>query len=179
MLRKFSLVVAIIAVAGLLGYGFTRLTTREPDRNLISLSARQAELIEPTFRTTSAEQAERYIFDRLGIRVTVPTIRGATLQGLSIREVTRSANVPVLLFQDVDSNRTLTIYVYTYAFLDRHERRLVLERDILRQIEDEGNFDLHDLGREKALIWRHRDDIFIAITEGDAEELRGRIAFPS
>lgn len=177
--RKLGLITGIILTAGLLGYGFTRVMTPEPDRNLISVSARTADSIEPTFRTTSPEQAERYILDRLNVRVTVPTIEGATLQGLSIRTVAENADVPVLLFQEIESGRRLPIYIYTYAFLDRHQNNLVLERDILRQIEDEGNFDLHDLGREKVLIWRHRDDIFLAITNGDAEALRGRIAFPS
>jgi hypothetical protein len=115
----------------------------------------------------------------MGSRITIPSINEATLQGVSIREVADDADVPVLLFQDIASGKSITIYVYSYAFLDRHERRLVLERDILRQIEAEGNFDLHDLGETKALIWRYRDDIFVAITSGDAEELRGRISPPT
>ena len=177
--KKIGIVVVTVAVAGLLGYGFTYLMNREPDLNLITLSARQAESIVVTFQTTSPEQAERYLFDRLGTRITIPLINDADLQGVSIREVVENADVPILLFEDASSNRSITIYVYTYAFLDRHENRLILEGDVLRQIEDEGNFDLHDLGDTKALIWRYRDDIFVAITEGDAEELRGRIIPPA
>jgi DNA-directed RNA polymerase specialized sigma24 family protein len=180
LLKKFGAMVLVVAVAGLLGYGFTSFMNRgEPDLNLISLSARQAESVVATFQTASPEQAERYIYDRLGSRITVPSINEATLQGLSIREIADGADVPVLLFQDFESGKAITIYVYSYAFLDRHEQRLVLERDILRQIEAEGNFDLHDLGETKALIWRYRDDIFVAITSGDAEQLRGRISPPA
>lgn len=180
LLKKFGAMMLVVAVAGLLGYGFTSLMNRgEPDLNLISLSARQAESVVATFQTASPEQAERYIYDRLGSRITIPSISAATLQGVSIREVADNADVPVLLFQDIASDRSITIYVYSYAFLDRHEQRLVLERDVLRQIEAEGNYDLHDLGETKALIWRYRDDIFLAITSGDAEELRGRISPPS
>lgn len=180
LLKKFGAMMLVVAVAGLLGYGFTSLMSRgEPDLNLISLSAHQAESIVATFQTSSPEQAERYIYDRLGARITIPVINEATLQGISIRQVVENADVPVLLFHDVASSTSIIIYVYTYAFLDRHEERLVLERDILRQIEAEGNFDLHDLGETKALIWRYRDDIFVAITTGDAEELRGRIAPPA
>lgn len=179
LLKKMAAVLSIIAVAGLLGYGFTYLTRHQPDVNLISISARQAESVEANFQTTSAEQAERFIHDRLGLRVTLPTIADAALQGVSIRTVVENAEVPVVLFQDASSDEPVTVYVYSYAFLDRHEKDLVLERDILRQIADEGNFDLHDLGDSKALVWRNRDDIFIAITSGDAEELRGRISFPS
>lgn len=179
LLKKFSAVLAIIAVAGLLGYGFSYFALQTPNPNLISLSARQAESVEAHFETSSAEQAERYIYERLGNRVTLPTIADASLQGVSIRSVVDRAEVPILLYEDASTGRPITVYVYSYAFLDRHQKDLVLERDILRQIEAEGNFDLHDLGEEKALVWRYRDDIFIAITSDDAEALRGRIAFPS
>ncbi|MEX1055342.1 MAG: hypothetical protein WED81_04900 [Rhodothermales bacterium] len=175
--QRSGAVVAIIATAGLLGYGFTYIMQREPDVSLISLSARHADAVEATFETSRPEQAERFIFDRLGERVTVPTIQRATLHGVSVGDVTEGAEVPVLIYGEGD--QTIVVYVYSYAFLDRHDKHLVLERDILRQIEDEGNFDLHDLGEDKVLIWRNRDDIYIAITSGDAEELRQRITFPS
>lgn len=170
-------IVAIIATAGLLGYGFTYLMRREPDLSLISVSARHADAVEATFKTSSPEQAERYIYDRLGERLTVPSIQQAALLGVTVGDVTASAQVPILIYRE--GTHTITVYVYSYAFLDKHGKELVLERDILRQIEDEGNFDLHDLGEDKVLIWRNRDDIYIAITPGDAEELRQRITFPS
>ncbi len=179
LLKKFGAVLAIILVAGLLGYGFSYFSVREPNINLISLSARQATSVEANFQTTSAEEAERYIYERLGSRITLPTIAEADLRGVSIRSVVDNAEVPVLLFQDGATGLPITVYVYSYAFLDRHQKDLLLERDILRQIEAEGNFDLHDLGEVKALVWRNRDDIFIAITSDDAETLRGRIAYPS
>lgn len=177
--KKAVAVLLIVAVAGFLGYGFTNFMNREPDLNLISLSARQAKSIVPSFQTTSAEQAERYVFDRIGARVTVPTINQTALHGVAIHEIAESADVPVLLFQDAETGQPVAVYIYSYAFLDRHRDQLIVGRDILRQIEDQGNFDLHDLGEEKALIWRYRDDIFVAITFGDAEELRGRITLPS
>lgn len=179
LLQKFGAMLTIIAVAGLLGYAFTYFTRHEPNVNLISLSAQQASSVEASFQTTSAEQAERYIHDRLGNRVTLPVIAEASLMGVSIRSMADGAEVPVLLFKDPSTPRPVAIYVYSYAFLDRHQKNLVLEHDILRQIASEGNFDLHDLGEEKALVWRSRDDIFVAITSGDADELRDRITLPS
>lgn len=178
-LKKLAAILTLIAVAGMLGYAFTRFTERTPDINLISITARQASSVEASFHTTSAEQAERYIYDRLGSRVTLPTIDEAALQGVSIRSVVDGAEVPVVVFLDVSTSRPIAVYVYSYAFLDRHADEVILENDILRQIESEGNFDLHDLGEEKALVWRNRDDIFIAITRADADELRSRINFPS
>ena len=175
--KRVGAVVALIALAGILGYGFTYLMKHEPDVSLISLSARQADGVEAGFETTSPEQAERFIFETLGERVTVPLIQQASLAGVSVSDVSDGAEVPVLVYREQD--RTIVVFIYSYAFLDAHTQRLVLEKDILRQIEDEGNFDLHDLGDDKALVWRNRDDIYVAITSGDAEELRARISFPS
>lgn len=178
LLIRFAAILLLVAVAGLLGYGFTNLMQRSPKANLIALSAREAVDVEPTFQTTSPEQAERYVYDRLSRRITVPSINEAGFQGVSIRAIVDDAEVPVLIYED-GSGGMIVVYVYSYAFLDRFEGSLVLERDVLSQIEEEGHFDLHDLGREKALVWRRRDDILVAITAGDAEELRQRIVYPA
>lgn len=179
VLRRAVAVVLIIAVAGLLGYGFSVLTDRAPDVNLISLSAEGAGELEATFETASAEQAERYVRDRLARRITVPSIQGAALQGVSIRVVAEGAETPVLIYSNVDGSGSVAVYVYSYAFLDAHEDDLQLSPDVLTQIESEGFFDLHDLGDAKALVWRQRDDIYIAITGGDAEALQERISLTS
>ena len=177
--KRIGAILLIVAVAGLLGYGFSSLMQRSPKANLIALSASQAVEVEASFQTASAEQAERYVYDRLGRRVTVPTIDRAALQGVSIRTIADDAEVPVLVYSDVRGTGSVVVYIYSYAFLDRYGESLVLGRDILGQIEDEGNFDLHDLGTEKALVWRRSDDILVAITSGDAEELRRRISYPA
>ena len=179
VLKRVLAIVLIVAVAGLLGYGFSSLMRQNPRANLIALSARQAVDVQATFQTASAEQAERYVYDRLGRRITVPSIERAALQGVSIRSVSDGAEVPVLLYEDAAETGSVVVYVYSYAFLDRFEENLVIGRDVLGQIEEEGNFDLHDLGAEKALVWRRSDDILVAITLGDAEALRQRITYPA
>jgi hypothetical protein len=51
-----------------------------------------------------------------------------------------------------------------------------LEQDVLIAIASENHFDLHDLSeKNKVLIWRHDNDIFMAVTSGDARDLRERI----
>ena len=179
IIKRIVTIVLIVAVAGLLGYGFSHLMQRSPKASLIKLSASQAVEIEASFQTTSAEQAERYVYDRLGRRITVPAIDRAALQGVSIRDITDGAEVPVLVYSDTHGTGSVVVYIYSYAFLDQYDESLVLGRDILGQIEEEGNFDLHDLGAEKALVWRRSDDILVAITAGDAEELRRRIRYPA
>ena len=109
----------------------------------------------------------------------MPGIDGAVLSGVAIVEIAPAVEIPAFIFQDPASDGRITLYAYTYALLDRYETRLQLERDILQQIQNERHFDLHDLGENKVLVWRNRDEIYVAVTTGEAESLRDRISFPS
>lgn len=175
--RAFAALV-LIGTAGLLGYTIADLSRPEPDTNLITLSAEQAGRIQPTFRTGSPEQAERFIHDRLGWRLTVPTIDGASLAGVGISEVVPGVEAPAFLFENA-SGEPIVLFAYSYAFLDRFDDRIHLDADVLRQIEDDQHFDLYDLEEDKVLVWRNRDDIYMAVTRDDAESLSERIFFPS
>ncbi|WP_457651411.1 RNA polymerase sigma factor [Rhodocaloribacter sp.] len=179
-LRGLLTGLAIIVFTGLIGYGVTALIPEpETDFNIITLSARRADDVRPTFRTTSPEQAERYVRDRLGRRITIPSIDHVLFVGVGSGAIIPGAEVPVLLFEDPATGERITVFTYSYAFLERNRGRVQLERDILLQIESDDRFDLHDLGERKVLVWRNRDDIFVAVTAGDADLLRSRIHFPS
>ncbi len=179
-LRRVVVTLLLIITTGLLGYGLSTLTpVPRIDNNLITRSADAADALQPTFRTASPEQAERYVRSRLNWRLTVPTIQDALLLGVGFRTFAPGLEVPVFLYEDHVSGTTIAVHTYTYALLERHPNRMQLNRDILLQIETDRHFDLHDLGRQQVLVWRHQDDIFVAVTAGDAETLRSRIQFPS
>ena len=177
--KHFVISSLVIAIAGLLAYTLSSLLQKEPDTNLLTLSAGIVDHLDITFRTNSPEQAERYVYDRLDWRLIIPGIDQTTLVGVCISEIVQGIEVPVFLFNDVMSNERITLFVYSYALLDRLNDRVALGRDILRQIEESGHFDLYDLDAEKVLVWRNQDEIYIAVTTGDAETLRQRIFFPS
>jgi DNA-directed RNA polymerase specialized sigma24 family protein len=170
----------LITLAALIGYYTTSFfPEEEPEVDLVLLSTQQAGAIRPMLDPGSPEQAERFVQDRLGWRVTVPDIDGARLTGLGISEIAEGVEVPVFLYEDAEQQQTITLYTYSYALLDRFSDRIRLTRDVLNQIENDEHFDLHDLGETQVLIWRNEDDIFLAVTPGNAEALRGRISFPS
>ena len=152
---------------------------RPPETNLVVLSAEQADAIRPVITTTRPAEAEQFVADQLQWRLTLPSIDQATLKGVGLIELTENMQVPVFLYRDDLTGDPLTIYAYTYALLNRHEDRLQLAPDVLRQIQDDRHFDLHDLGEQRVLVWRHRDDIFVAVTLGEAEALQERIVFPT
>ncbi len=176
--------VLIVLLAGLLGWLAWQGT--RPDRSpvparpsdLIRRSVELAASLSVEQPLTRPAEAERYLA-RQGWRVVVPDIADARLVGLAQAPVLPDLSVPVLLFEDRTSGRTLAVYLYSYALLDRYRDRITLNPDVLRQIEEEQHFDLHVLGRQQVLVWRYRDDIYVAVTEGDAAALRERIAFPS
>jgi len=169
----------VIACAGLLAYTLSSVLQTEPDTNLLSVSADLADQLQITFRTNSPEQAERYVYDRLDWRLIIPGINRTTLEGVCISEIVQSIEAPVLLYADTATNEQITVFVYSYALLDRMRDRAVLQRDVLQQIEETGHFDLYDLNERKLLLWRNQDEIFVAVTSGSAEDLRQRIFFPS
>ena len=171
--------VTVIFAAGLIGYLFSRVEPEDPEKNLLSLSIQQLDDLEPVFRPGNNEQAERFALDRLGVRVLLPEIAQATLTGVAIVQFAPNAEAPVFLYEDQVSGRPFALYAYSYAFLDRNENLVELGADILRQIQEEHHFDLHDLGTDQVLVWRNRDDIYVAVVKGNAEELRDRISYPS
>ncbi len=175
-------VLLLILGIGAIGYLTSRSLDREPETNLITLAVRQADAVRPSIETGSAEQAENFVRDELNWLLTLPTIDDAVLTGVGSREVAPGVTVPVFLFDDTldeTDGPAITLYVFSYALLERHKEHIQLEPEILRQIQDDEQFDLHDLGRRNALVWRNRDDIYVAVTPGDPEALRKRIVFPS
>jgi len=172
--------VLIISMAGLLGYFGSQTFEYTPDVNVITLSVDQAKSFEPVFRTTSVEQAERWIQDHLQWRLTVPEIQQATLVGAGVSEIAPSVNVPAFVFTDQTTDKAITLYAYSYGLLSRYADRLQLDRDVLMQIEEDSRYYIYDLNASnQVLVWRYRDEIFVAVLEGNAETLRPRIIFPT
>ena len=172
----------LILGVGAIGYVTSQSLEREPETNLITLAVRQADAVRPSIQTGSPEQAEDFVRDELNWLLTLPTIDDAVLTGVGSREVAPGITVPVFLFDDTldeTDGPAITLYVFSYALLDQHKEHIQLEPEILRQIQGDEQFDLHDLGARNALVWRNRDDIYVAVTPGDPEALRKRIVFPS
>ncbi len=179
--RVAFMVLLFVAVAAVSYLASDSFVNRPPETNLITLSVKQADAVQPSLETDSPEEAEAYVQDQLQWRLTLPSIDQAALSGVGLREVAPAITVPVFLYQDAagETAERIALYVFSYTLLDQHDDRLKLEPEIQQQITDTGRFDLHDLGKRNVLVWRHRDDIFVAVTPGDPEALRQRIVFPS
>jgi hypothetical protein len=145
-----------------------------PRRDLVAYSAQQAPTVEPNLRTQDASRAERFIREEVGRRLAAPTIDSARLAGVGLRSMAE-ARVPVLLYEN-EGGGTLPVYVYTYAVLDRLGEQYDFSDDALARIERDGGYAARQAQGRGVLIWRDRDDIFLAVTEGEAASLRRRVA---
>lgn len=177
MLRGLMAVVLILG-AGMVGYFGSALMAREPESNLVNLSVLKAPRVETMLSTTDLPEAEAFVQTQMNWRLNLPEITESTLTGVGISEITEGVRVPVFVYEDNldQAEGLITIYTFTYALLDRFADRIELESDVLMAIAGENHFDLHDLSdKNKVLIWRDSDDIFMAVTSGDARALRQRI----
>ncbi len=175
MLRVAVPALLIVLASGLIASGISNLTKRSQEADLVSLSVRQAEHIEAGFETDEPDEAENYVRESLRRRIDIPAIEDAELTGVSIHDAGDGAEIPVFLYRNTSETGSILLYAYSYAFLDTHGHRFQLTSDVLERIETESLFDLRDSGEANVLIWRERDDIFIAVTESNIEALENRI----
>ncbi len=171
--------VFLVLSAGFIGYIGSTLFQGNRDTNLLTLSAARASRVETVLATADPSEAEQFVSQQMNWRLHLPEIENVELTGVGISEITDDVRVPVFQYRDLANpdNKNITIYAFTYALLDEYADRIQLQPDILTAIANEDRFDLHDLSdREKFVIWRNSDDIFMAVTEGNPMDLRNRIS---
>jgi DNA-directed RNA polymerase specialized sigma24 family protein len=174
-LSRLAGALLLILAAGGLAYLGTGFLEAPGETNLTALTAQRASDVNVRLRTDRAARAEQFVRDELGRRLRVPQIDGASLHGVGVAEVVPGERVPVFLFRDSASERPVTAYAYDYALLDRAGDQLRLSPDLRRTLEEEGRVATEDVEGRRVLLWRHRDDIFAAVTER-ADSLQQRIA---
>lgn len=168
-----------IALAGLLGVLVVLLADDPPEADLVQLTAARAPEVEPVLRTTSPEEAAAFVSTQLGQSVRVPSVAEAALVGVGIQSIVPSAPVPVFVYADSTSDAPVVLYAFTYALLDMHAERLQLDMETLQRIAQQGAYDLYPVDDQNVLIWRHRDEIFVAVTTLDGQALQQRIQGPA
>lgn len=181
-LKNLIRIVAFLLAATLVGYGIRSFkpTTPQPEvaapaNDLVTLAIEAAGEVRPAFRATSAEQAEVFILDRVGQRVLVPSVESRRLEGVGVYVFAGDTETPALIYAGAES---VPIFVFSYAYLDRVAPHFTMDPSILKQITDEGRFAVVDQGRKRALVFRNRDDLYVAVTSGDPVALQGAISFP-
>ena len=177
--RQLVIGVILIVLSGLFGYLGTSFLSENTNTDVLSLSGQMADDITVTLSTNNTSEAEEFITTHLSRQLEAPVILNSELQGVSLYEVVENVQVPVLLYADQsdEANDYIVLFVYNYALLDQHEDRLMLSNEVWEQINTEATIKDYVVNRKlQGVIWRKRDDIYIAYTEGNAEALKERIA---
>lgn len=166
----------VILAAGAIGFFLTRAgEPAPPSTDILELSRSATDDLDITFQTGNAEQAERFIADRFGWRLSTPEISQASLIGISLAEIIESIEIPVLVFHDNENDLEFPVFTFSYAFLEKHSDQFGLGRGTLRQIQNSAAFDVHEFRDESAVIWRNQDDIFVAFVTGNGSDFQTRV----
>jgi hypothetical protein len=174
-LQRALAIASIVFFAGLIGYVASRVLETPEDSGVIALSVRASDRARVELATDRPEEVQAFLEERTGWRVPVPQIEGAHLIGARITEPAPGARVPTIVYADDDDGSRVVVLAYSYALIDHHAETLRFDRETLEQIQEEGRYDLHDLGSRQVLVWRQRNAIFVAVTEGQAEALHERV----
>lgn len=178
-LQKGGVILLVVLALSLAAYGVaTYLLPRQAPStvNLIQLSAERADGLQPILETTNAVEAELYVTEQLGRNIAVPRIDSSVLRGVSIVEMNGAIRIPAFVFTDQATDRRITAYAYTYAVIDQLGDRVQLAQDVRETLQSEQRITLHPTDTGNVLVWRVRDDIYLAVTEGNPRSLRSRIA---
>lgn len=130
---------------------------------------------DPSFRANDPTQAERYIRDRLGMDMLVPRLDGASLSGVSMRDLA-NLQLPVLHYT-TEAGDPVEVTVLDYRQIDAARSVFLVDRSILDHIAEFGQVDVRNAPGFFRVTWRFRDDIYLAVQEATDPGLRDRFQF--
>jgi hypothetical protein len=170
-----SYLLLAVAITLLTVYVFTSRRARPPETDALALAMRQARDVELMIETGDEGRAERFARDHSGFSFRLPQLEGYRLRGTTLHELAPRVTVPAFGYRG-EGGEEVVLFTFPYSLLDRSAPRLSLPTDVRAQLESEGRFDLHEMGSVGAVVWRDRDDLFVAVTSGNLADLRDRIA---
>jgi hypothetical protein len=108
-------------------------------------------------------EAQQFIREEFGWRVGVPLFTEVSLTGVAIAQAAAAVEVPVFLYADED-DQNVAVFAYSYALLDQVPDRLRLSDDDYEGLA-EGVPAVRETSLGEILLWRDRDDIYVAVTD--------------
>lgn len=142
-------------------------------QSLVAFSAQYADSVVPDVKTSRSAVAETFVDSTWNRRVAVPSFEGAGLQGVGRVHTDGDIDVPVYLYTtDTD---TIATFAYNYALVNQLGDEVTLSTELRTALaEDQRRAAEEDAG--EGLLWRDRDDIFVAVSPSlPADSLRTRL----
>jgi hypothetical protein len=168
------LAVLIIAAAALIGYVLSRPNGREAGSDALARSVEAAGELRLVLETDTPAEARQFVREDFGWRVGVPVFEAIPLRGVAIAQTAPAVEVPVFLYADAEG-RNVAVFAYSYALLDQVPDRLRLA-DVDYDDLDDGTPFVRRADGQDVVLWRDRDDIYVAVTDLPPEDLTGGLA---
>lgn len=106
----------------------------------------------------------------------VPDVNGPPLLGAGFSTIANGVRIPTLYYGT--SGPELTVGVMNYAILDREADQLALDRETIDRLADGSPPAQEEFAGRSALVLRHRDDLYLAVSSQVDVGLGNRISFP-
>ena len=170
----------VIAVALLIGAGalagllLTRGGAEAPQDALAVVRSASRELVVE-FETAEPDQASRFVADAYGRRVVPPELRGYALAGVAPAALDADATTPAFVYDGPDGR--VGVVALDYALLDAAGDRLAFGPDLRGLLTDDTRAYLRESGPDAAVLWRDRDDVFVAFP-ADAQAVADAVVLP-
>ena len=174
-----TLLIGVLVVAGGIGVTYVMQSSPTPSSpsstSLVAFSAEQARTVTPDRAMTSRSEAADYVQSTLGRQLEVPGLMGAQLRGVG-RVRSGGAEIPVFLYEDAGESTRIAIFAYSYALIDRMAATATLDTQVRSELARRNHLVTHTDGPTGGLLWRNRDDIFVAVAPSlSTDSLRGRL----
>lgn len=169
------LVVGLLIIAlgaGLFGASYFSQPSGSPQGqpDLVAFSTQRAGSLSPARSTHDPAEASAYVESIWNRRFAIPYIKGGRLHGVGRFQVTDTVETPVLLYRDTTTTSRVAVFVYSYALLDRMENRTTLSSSMREQLARSMHLVAPVDSSRQAALWRHRDNIFVAVTPSDGPD---------
>jgi hypothetical protein len=172
LLGAALLVAGIGALSLLQPFSSSPSSSEEP---LLPFLATQASTVSLDTPMTSRTDAEAYIASTWARRVQLPSLAHASLAGVGQVMLPSDRPVPVALYRDSTTAGRIAAFAYSYALADRSSRS-PLPTAIRNALAPHRQPVRHTQDGTTGLLWRNRDDIFIALsTTIPVDSLRPRL----
>lgn len=166
--QRILIAALLIAAAALIGYALTRPTDGDAAADALARTVEVAGRLTEPFETDDPAAALAYIRGEFGWRVGVPVFPEAQLEGVAIARVAPAVEVPVFLYRA--GGERVPVFAYSYALFDQVTDRLRLRRADYDALTGEDAVTRRTRGTD-LVLWRDRDDIYVAVTDLPPEQL--------
>jgi hypothetical protein len=146
-----------------------------PEEALLPFLATQASTVSLDTPITNRAEAEAYIASTWARRVQLPALAHASIAGVGQARLQSDHSVPVALYRDSTTTGRIAAFAYSYALANRGNRS-PLSTAIRKALAPPRQPVRHTQDDATGLLWRNRDDIFIALSPTvPADSLRPRL----